>query len=109
MTKAQEILILAETVKALGSESYSGQWLAEQMPFIRAAIESDMPVETRAITLRQSQAQAQVILAAAQEDAHKMRQEAALVTRKAHEAADALKEHARQQAKEWLRAMADKL
>ena len=51
MTKAQEIQILTETVNTLGIDSYCGEWLRDQIPFIEHDIRCDlMPTPTWAET-----------------------------------------------------------
>jgi hypothetical protein len=42
MTKAEEIQILTETAEKLGSDSYMGDWLKNQLPFIADSIGGDM-------------------------------------------------------------------
>ena len=41
MNKSQEIQILAAAADSLGSGSYCGAWLREQIPFIESDIRSD--------------------------------------------------------------------
>jgi cell division septum initiation protein DivIVA len=41
MTKSQEIQILSDAADKLGSDSYCGAWLREQIPFIESDIRSD--------------------------------------------------------------------
>jgi 5'(3')-deoxyribonucleotidase len=41
MTKSQEIQILSAAANSLGSGSYCGDWLREQIPFIESDIRSD--------------------------------------------------------------------
>jgi len=41
MTKSEEIRILTAAADSLGSDSYSGAWLREQIPFIESDIRSD--------------------------------------------------------------------
>jgi cell division septum initiation protein DivIVA len=42
MTKSDEIQILREAAAKLGSQSYCGPWLAEQLQFIESAMRSDI-------------------------------------------------------------------
>lgn len=42
MTKSEEIQILRECAAKLGSNSYSGAWLSEQIEFIESAMRSDI-------------------------------------------------------------------
>ena len=41
-TKSEEIRILAAAADSLGSDSYCGAWLREQIPFIESDIRSDI-------------------------------------------------------------------
>ena len=41
MTKSEEIQILTTAADSLGSDSYCGDWLREQIPFIESDIRSD--------------------------------------------------------------------
>jgi hypothetical protein len=50
MTKQNEMEILAATVAALGKDSYSATWLADQLPAIKQAIDSDLYPEMRAMS-----------------------------------------------------------
>ncbi len=54
MTKQNEMEILAATVAALGRDSYSATWLADQLPAIKHAIDSDYPPEVRAMGFAES-------------------------------------------------------
>ena len=65
MTKKNEIEILSAAVAALGNNSYCSQWLADQIPFIKSAIESDLYPQFRAIGFAEMQ-----------DRARKMREEA---------------------------------
>lgn len=42
MTKSEEIQILRDCAEKLGTNSYSGRWLAEQIEFIESAMRSDI-------------------------------------------------------------------
>jgi hypothetical protein len=42
MTKAQEIQILLEAVNKLGIDSYCGEWLQDQIPFIEHDMKCDI-------------------------------------------------------------------
>jgi hypothetical protein len=42
MTKSDEIQILTQCADSLGSDSYCGAWLREQIPFIESDIRSDI-------------------------------------------------------------------
>jgi cell division septum initiation protein DivIVA len=62
MTKSEEIQILREAAAKLGSQSYCGPWLAEQIQFIESDIRSDY---TPSPTLRESEERAAGIVAIA--------------------------------------------
>ncbi len=109
MTKAQELQILTDAVKALGAHSYTGQWLKDQMPFIEGAIASDMPVETRAMSIREAQAQADDMIAAARAHRDEVTRQCEQMMASARVYAADTKDKARADAKAWLRAMADKM
>jgi len=42
MNKSDEIQILADCADKLGSDSYCGQWLRDQIPFIESDLRSDI-------------------------------------------------------------------
>jgi len=42
MSKSEEIQILTAAADSLGSDSYCGAWLREQIPFIESDIQSDI-------------------------------------------------------------------
>ena len=65
MNKKSELEILSAAVVALGNNSYCSQWLADQIPFIKSAIESDMYPQFRAYSFAESQ-----------QNARKMREDA---------------------------------
>lgn len=46
--------ILAATVAALGKDSYSANWLSDQLLAIKQAIDSDLPPEMRAMGFAES-------------------------------------------------------
>ena len=58
MKKQDEISILRETAAKLGPDSYCGTWLAEQIPFVESAIQSDMHPEFRALSIAQAEKKA---------------------------------------------------
>lgn len=62
MTKSEEIQILREAAAKLGSQSYCGPWLAEQIQFIESDIRSDCPPSP---TLREAEERAAGIVALA--------------------------------------------
>lgn len=69
MTKTQEIARLRSLVKELGAHSYTGSWLAEQLPVIEAEITSDLPAGTNSFTIAQALAEATRIVNNANEAA----------------------------------------
>ena len=78
MTKKNEIEILSAAVVALGSNSYCSQWLADQIPFIKSAIESDMYPQFRAIGFAEMQDRARIMREDAQAEAAKIIADATL-------------------------------
>ena len=69
MTKSDEKAILRNTVALLGVNSYSALWLADQLPAIEFAIDSDDCVESRALGFSESRQQSAAILRNAKEEA----------------------------------------
>ena len=69
MNKKSELEILSAAVAALGSNSYCSQWLADQIPFIKSAIESDMYPQFRAIGFAEMQDRARRMREDAQAEA----------------------------------------
>jgi len=69
MTKSDEKSVLRNAIATLGKDSYSGQWLADQLPAIEFAIDSDECLECRALTFAESRQQAEAILRNAKEQA----------------------------------------
>ena len=69
MTKSDEKHILRNTVALLGVNSYSALWLADQIPAIEFAIDSDDCVESRALGFTESRQQSAAILRNAKEEA----------------------------------------
>ncbi len=78
MTKKSEIEILSAAVVALGNNSYCSQWLADQIPFIKSAIDSDMQPEFRAHSFAESQQNARRMREDAQAEAAKIIEDAKL-------------------------------
>lgn len=84
MTKSQEIETLRETAEKLGSNSYCGDWLIDQLPFIESDMRSDfLPqmgwAETRKLeqnTLALAKEQADRILKDAEETAERIKKDA---------------------------------
>lgn len=73
LSKDAEIALLRDTVARLGTDSYTGPWLAEQLPQIAAAIRSDLLAGVRALTVAEAEAEAKRIVANAEADAHEIR------------------------------------
>ena len=69
MTKSDEKHILRNTVALLGVNSYSALWLADQIPAIEFAIDSDDCIESRALGFTESRQQSAAILRNAKEEA----------------------------------------
>ena len=78
MTKKSELEILSAAVVALGSNSYCSQWLADQIPFIKSAIESDMYPQFRAIGFAEMQDRARLMREDALAEAAKIIEDAKL-------------------------------
>ena len=78
MTKKSELEILSAAVVALGSNSYCYQWLADQIPFIKSAIESDMYPQFRAIGFAEMQDRARLMREDALAEAAKIIEDAKL-------------------------------
>jgi cell division septum initiation protein DivIVA len=84
MTKSQELETLRETAEKLGSNSYCGDWLLDQLPFIENDMRSDfLPqtswTQTRKLeqtTLALAKEQAARILKDAEEQAERIRKDA---------------------------------
>lgn len=84
MTKSQEIETLRECAEKLGSNSYCGDWLIDQLPFIERDIRSDMfPqtswTETRKLeqtTIALAKEQAGRIIKDAEEQSERIRKDA---------------------------------
>jgi hypothetical protein len=72
MTKRNEMEILAATVAALGKDSYSATWLADQLPAIKQAIDSDLNPELRAMSFPESLSASLKMREDAKEDAAKI-------------------------------------
>jgi hypothetical protein len=84
MTKSKEIETLRETAEKLGSNSYCGPWLLEQLPYIENDMRSDfLPqmgwADTRKLeqnTIALAKEQAGRILKDAEETAERIRKDA---------------------------------
>ena len=69
MKKSDELQIIREAIFHLGSDSYLGPWLADQMPSIEFAIDSDYPPDSRALSFSESRKLAEETIRAAKEQA----------------------------------------
>lgn len=69
MTKSDELQILREAILRLGSDSYLGPWLADQLPSIESAIASDYPPETYALSIREARIHCEKIIGKANDEA----------------------------------------
>ena len=84
MTKAQEIQILLDAVNKLGIDSYCGEWLRDQIPFIEHDMKCDIiPTsswsETRKLhdgMINTAREQANYIIKDAKEEAGKITEQA---------------------------------
>lgn len=83
MTKSDEKAFLRQVIRTLGRDSYCGEWLAEQLAAIEAAIDSDFPVHGRVLTLEEAKREAEAILRAAKD-------QAAVIEAEAKEQAEAI-------------------
>lgn len=72
MSKAKELVALSNFAASLGKESYTGGWLLEQLPYIEAAIRSDVPVGCRAMTLAEMQLHVDRLIVEAEAKTDKM-------------------------------------
>lgn len=73
MTKQQEIDLLNSTVDKLGKDSYSGEWLSEQLPCILWGIQSDIgPLASGALSIQDAKRKAEQIIIDAQIKAGKI-------------------------------------
>lgn len=68
MTKSQEIQIIREAIEKLGSGSYCGPWLADQLPSIESAITSDYPPEAYTFSLREAHIHCEKLISMAKEE-----------------------------------------
>ena len=68
MTKSQEIQFIREAIEKLGSGSYCGPWLADQLPSIESAITSDYPPEAYAFSLREAHIHCEKLVSMAKEE-----------------------------------------
>lgn len=59
MTKQDELNILKDAIEKLGSDSYCGQWLADNLTYIESCMRSDMVPD---ITIKQAKIDAQDII-----------------------------------------------
>ena len=87
MTKSDELQVIREAISRLGSDSYLGPWLADQMPSIESALASDYPPEAYALSIHEARIhceklvnkakeESEAILARAKAEAEKERQKA---------------------------------
>ena len=69
MTKSQEIQIIREAIEKLGSGSYCGPWLADQLPSIESAVTSDYPPETYAFSIHEARIHCEKLVSMAKDEA----------------------------------------
>jgi hypothetical protein len=87
MTKSQEIQIIRETIAKLGRDSYSGAWLADQLPSIESAIASDYPPETYALSIHEARIHCEKLISQANDEAVAIEKRAKADAEKLREAA----------------------
>ena len=106
MTKSKEIEILTAVAESL-KDGYCGDWLAEQIPYIQQAIDSDMEPEYYAITIRDATERVANIVQSAQADSVRIidgaKKQAAQIVAEARTSADNLRWHAASSLKEALK------
>jgi hypothetical protein len=88
MTKNDELETLRETAEKLGSNSYCGDWLLDQLPFIESDMRSDFLPQTSWTQTRQLE-QSTIALA---------KEQAARILKDAEETAERIRKDARQNA-----------
>ena len=73
LTKDAEIALLRRLLADLGPDSYTGPWLAEQLPQIESAIRSDLLAGVRALTVAEAYAEGAGIIERANVEANAIR------------------------------------
>ena len=89
LSKSQEIQILSDAADKLGSGSYCGDWLREQIPFIECDIRSDFhPGIYASASIREAGKRAEVILSEAKHAAMKLERDSIAQSKARFDAAD---------------------
>jgi hypothetical protein len=87
MTKSEEIQVIREAILRLGSDSYLGPWLADQLPSIESAIASDYPPETYALSIHEARIHCEKLIGQANEESAAIEKRAKADAEKTREAA----------------------
>ena len=87
MTKSEEIQVIREAILRLGSDSYLGPWLADQMPSIESALASDYPPEAYALSIHEARIHCEKIIGQANEESAAIEKRAKVEAEKLREAA----------------------
>lgn len=103
MTKSEEKAFLRHAVSFLGVNSYCGQWLADQLPAIESAIDSDYPPDSRALSFAESRKLADETIRAANDQAAAIEKESKEQSEKLILRARSLIEQEKEQARQNLR------
>jgi len=89
LSKSEEIQILSDAADKLGSGSYCGDWLREQIPFIECDIRSDFhPGIYASASIREAGKRAEVILSEAKHSAMKLERDSIAQSKARFDAAD---------------------
>ena len=87
MTKSEEIQVIREAILRLGSDSYLGPWLADQMPSIESALASDYPPEVYVFSIHEARIHCEKIIGQANDEAAAIEKRAKADAEKLREAA----------------------
>ena len=87
MTKSEEIQVIREAILRLGSDSYLGPWLADQMPSIESALASDYPPEAYALSIHEARIHCEKIIGQANDEANAIEKRAKADAEKLRESA----------------------
>ena len=87
MTKSEEIQVIREAILRLGSDSYLGPWLADQMPSIESALASDYPPEAYALSIHEARIHCEKIIGQANDEADAIEKRAKADAEKLRESA----------------------
>lgn len=109
MTKSEEIETLHDTIAKLGKDSYCGAWLAEQLPSIEFAIDSDYPPDVYVFSIREARIHADKIVAQAKIEAQEIEARAKSDAEKTRETACRFADSIRQSLKRDIEAALHKI